>query len=84
VTIDKIGGQLAKNKGEIIRQIQQKKYQLQSVLRVELPKSNGGIRLLGIPTVTDRVIPQVIAQVLTLSPPLFLVFLWIYISKGKE
>ncbi|WP_257215912.1 reverse transcriptase domain-containing protein, partial [Fredinandcohnia onubensis] len=32
---------------------------------VEIPKPSGGIRLLGIPTVTDRFIQQAIAQVLT-------------------
>ena len=34
------------------------------VLGVEIPKDNGGVRLLGIPTVTDRVIQQAIHQVL--------------------
>ena len=32
---------------------------------MEIPKPDGGKRLLGIPTVTDRVIQQAIAQVLT-------------------
>ena len=40
-------------------------YQPQADRQVELPKPQGGFRKLGIPTVTDRIIQQSIAQVLS-------------------
>ena len=52
-------------KGEsLINDLLKGNYQPQAVKQVEIPKPKGGVRKLGIPTVTDRIIQQAIAQVL--------------------
>jgi len=49
-----------------IKQALEKGYYIpRPVLRVEIPKESGGVRMLGIPTILDRVIQQAIAQVLS-------------------
>ena len=55
-----------KQNGELIRQtVLEGTYRPSPVRRLEIPKPDGGIRLLGIPTVLDRVIQQAIAQILS-------------------
>ncbi|WGV62275.1 group II intron reverse transcriptase/maturase [Brevibacillus brevis] len=49
----------------IKEQIMKGTYKPSPVRRVEIPKTDGGVRLLGIPTVIDRLIQQAILQVLT-------------------
>lgn len=56
---------LTKHLDEIKEQIRNKKYSPKPVKRVEIPKPDGGVRNLGVPTVVDRFVQQAIAQVLT-------------------
>ena len=56
---------LKENKDRIINQIRKRKYKPQHVKRVQIPKENGKMRNLGIPTVTDRIIQQAIFQVIS-------------------
>jgi group II intron reverse transcriptase/maturase len=49
----------------LLEALQTGNYQPQAVKLAEILKPNGGIRQLGIPTVTDRIIQQAIAQVLS-------------------
>lgn len=47
-----------------VQQIERESYQVSPILGVEIPKSNGKKRLLGIPTVVDRIFQQALHQVL--------------------
>lgn len=53
---------LGTNIKELQRSILQEQYQPGAVRKVEIPKPNGGTRMLGIPTVKDRLIQQAIRQ----------------------
>ncbi len=57
---------------EIKEQIRTRKYKPKLVRRVEIPKIDGGVRKLGVPTVLDRFVQQAITQVLTpIYEPIF-------------
>ena len=69
---NELKGYLDENIDAIREQIRTRKYKPSPVRRVEIPKDNGGVRNLGVPTVIDRVIQQAIVQVLTpIYEPLF-------------
>ena len=63
---------LKENHKELVERIRRGKYTPSPVRRVEIPKPDGGIRKLGIPTVTDRIIQQAMAQqLMPIFEPLF-------------
>ena len=56
---------LNENREQLKTLIRNRKYKPKPVRRVEIPKDDGSMRLLGIPTVIDRMIQQAIVQVLS-------------------
>ena len=65
ITVKEIDAYMRENWTTIRDKIRRRRYTPKPVRRVEIPKPDGGIRKLGIPTVADRVIEQAVAQVLT-------------------
>lgn len=63
-SVKEFGAWLTKHHEDMKDSILRGKYRPSAVRGVEIPKPNGGVRLLGIPTVKDRVIHQAISQVL--------------------
>ena len=65
ITIEQIDEYMLNNWNNIKQQIQERIYKPSPVRRVTIPKPNGGVRNLGIPTIIDRIIEQAITQILS-------------------
>lgn len=62
--VTKLSELLSIDKDVLTEKVRSGKYLPQAILGVEIPKENGNIRLLGIPTVTDRLLQQAVLQVM--------------------
>src|SRR5690606_16369463 len=63
--VESLGDYLREHKEKLLTSIKQGSYYPSAVRRVEIPKDNGSTRMLGIPTVVDRLIQQGISEILT-------------------
>lgn len=72
MTVEEALPYLREHQQELTDRIYRGKYTPSPVRRVEIPKPDGGMRKLGIPTVVDRTIQQAIArQLMPIHEPLF-------------
>jgi RNA-directed DNA polymerase len=63
--VTKLSELLLIDKDELTEEVRSGKYLPQPILGVEIPKGNKGVRLLGIPCVTDRLLQQAVLQIMT-------------------
>lgn len=64
MTVEEMLPYLKEHGKELVQSIQGGWYKPKAVRRVEIPKPDGGVRMLGVPTVIDRMLQQAMVQVL--------------------
>ena len=62
VTVEELGSYIRENQESILNSLRNRTYFPKPVRRVYIPKANGKMRPLGIPTALDRMIQQAVAQ----------------------
>ena len=67
MSVKELYAYLAKNRDQIAFDVRNGKYLPQAIRGVAIPKSNGKKRLLGVPTVVDRLLQQDVGQVLAIK-----------------
>lgn len=67
ISVKELYAYLTKNRGQIESDIRGGKYLPQPIRGVEIKKRNGKMRLLGIPTVIERVLQQAVGQTLAIK-----------------
>ena len=64
IAVSQLSSYIKQHKATLTQTLLDGSYQPQAIRGVEIPKSDGSMRQLGIPTVVDRLVQQAIAQVL--------------------
>ena len=65
MTVEEVMPYLQEHRVDFLESLRGGWYKPKPVRRVEIPKPDGGVRKLGVPTVIDRIVQQALAQVLT-------------------
>ena len=63
--VSELGKWYGKHHAQFIKSVLEESYQADAIRKVEIPKPDGGVRMLGIPTVKDRMLQQAIHQELS-------------------
>ena len=72
MTVEEMLPYLKEHREKLLEAFRSERYKPKAVRRVEIPKPDGGKRMIGVPTVIDRMIQQAIVQVLQpMYEPLF-------------